>query len=375
MKGITKIIGILAIMFCCIQMVSATIAVQNMAINPSGDLISGQTKVTSSFIIDFVASGGTTFTSENTLQLSTELDNPKWSFVLVQDGVENPRPVEIGPNVNMNGWELSYPSSRELSMRVNLEGTAPVVTQSEEKTVVRVRELNSRGIVVPGTEIVKTAKVLNPQEIQGVISSAAADLNSLRKTLDDLTAQGVDVSTAEAKYNQASTALQNAEKTSDYSTAQTYVNNAKTLISEANVLVQQAQSQAAINRANIPIEQTDALITYFKVNKSLESDPRLGPIITKREIAAGIMVDARDLQSEGKYSESVQKALEAQSKGDEALADAEALKKDVDSNPLTVVTGAVGGVIVYIAVIIVLVIVAAVGIILYRRRTRWDELG
>ncbi len=375
MKGVTKFICILAIMFCCIQMVSATIAIQNMAIKPSGDLISGQTKVTSSFIVDFVASGGTTFTSENTLQFSSELDNPKWSFVLVQDGIENPRPVEIGPNVNMNGWELSYPSSRELSMKVNLEGTAPVVTQSEEKTVVRVRELNSRGVVVPGTEIIKSAMVLNPAEIQGVINSAAADLNSLRKTLDDLAAQGVDVSAAEAKFNQASTALQNAEKTSDYSTAQTYVNNAKTLISEANVLVQQAQSQAAINKANIPIEQTDALITYFKVNKSMESDPRLAPIITKREIAAGIMVDARDLLSEGKYSESVQKALEAQSKGDEVLADAAALKKDVDSNPFTAVTGAIGGVIIYIAVIIVLVIVAAVGIILYRRRTRWDELG
>lgn len=330
--GLKMKIYAFSVIFLCLLVcpVFASIGVQNMAIKPSGDLISGQTKLTSSFIVDFVPSGGTTFPSENTLQFTSELDNPKWSFVLVQDGIENPRPVVIGPNVNINGWELSYPSSHKLSMRVNFEGTAPVVTQSEQKILIRVRELNHQGVIVPGTEIVKTAMVLNSAEIQGVTSNTAADLQSLRKILDDLRTQGIDVSAAEIKYNQASIALQNAEKTSDYSTAQTYVNNAKTLISEGNVLVRQAHCLAAIDTANIPIEQTDALITYFKVNRNMESDPRLDPIITKREIAAGIMVGARDYISQGNYDMAIKRANEAIAKGQEALSDAQRLKAEID---------------------------------------------
>jgi hypothetical protein len=375
MRRIAKVIGFLILIFCIVQVSTATIAVRNIDINPSNNLVSGQTQVSVSFVIDFASSGGYTFDSENTLQMSTDLDSATWSYVIIQDEIENPAILEIGPNVNINGWVLSYPSSRTISMRVNMNGVAPQVSTSEEKTVIKVAELSSVGSVISGTEVEKTALVLNPAQIDEVIASAIIELNNLKGSIDSLGASGVDVSAAQAKYAQAESDLQNAQISSDYARAQSYVSSAQTAIDELKTLINQLTAQKAINDANTPVEQTDELINYFKVNKSMSADPRLSPIITKREIAADLVVDARDLASQGKYDEAVQKAGEAYTKANEALTDAQALKEDVDSNPFAAIGGIFSGALVTIVVVIVVVILAVVGFLFFRGRRRWDELG
>jgi len=375
MRRIVQVIGFLVLIFCIVQAATAAIAVRNIDINPSGNLVSGQTQVSVSFVIDFASSGGYTFDSENTLQMSTDLDSATWSYVIIQDEVENPAILEIGPNVNINGWVLSYPSSRDISMRVNMNGVAPQVSTSEEKTIVRVAELSSVGSVISGTEVEKTALVLNPSQIEEVISSLIIELTNLKSSIDTLAASGVDVTAAQTKYQQAESDLQNAQISSDYARAQSYVSSAQTGIDELKTLVKQMSAQKAINDANAPVEQTDELINYFKVNKSMSADPRLSPIITKRELAADLVVDARDLASEGKYDEAVQKAGEAYTKANEALNDALALKEEVDSNPFAAIGGILSGALVTIIVVIVVIILAVVGFLFFRGRKRWDELG
>ncbi|HUU75605.1 MAG TPA: hypothetical protein VMW63_05900 [Methanoregulaceae archaeon] len=375
MSKTAKIIGVLTLIFCIVQIASANIAVGNIGISPSGDLVSGQTQVSVSFVIEFASSGGYTFDNENTLQMSTDLDSATWSYVIIQDGVENPAALEVGSNVNINGWVLSYPSNREISMRVNMNGMAPQVDTSEEKVVIGIAELSSRGSVISSSVVEKTALVLNPSQIDEVITSGKIELNSIRSSLDSLAAAGVDVSAAETKYSQAESNLQNAELSSDYARAQSYVSAAQTAINELTILLQQMQAQKAINDANVPVEQTDELITYFKVNKSMDADPRLAPIITKREIAAGLVVDARDLASEEKYNDAIQKAGEAYEKANEALNDAIALKENVDSNPLSGLGGMISGALVPIVIIIVVVVLAVAGFLFFRGRRRWDELG
>jgi len=118
---------VIVLFLCLLVQGIAAISVGNIAITPSGSLISGQTQVRSTFIIEFPASGGKTFDDTNSLQLSSEMDNPTWTYSLVLDEVENPSKTEVGQNVNINGWLLSYPAKRELSMKVTMEGTAPVV--------------------------------------------------------------------------------------------------------------------------------------------------------------------------------------------------------------------------------------------------------
>jgi subtilase family serine protease len=138
-------------------------------------------------------------------------------------------------------------------------------------------------------------------------------------------------------------------------------------------------AQHAISTAEGSIDQTEQLITYFKVNKSMGSDARIMPIIARWELAADKLSDARDLYTEGKYAEAEAKASEAAAKGDEVLNDAMALKEKVDSNPLSGIvsglSGAISGTIVTIILLIVIAIIAIVGIILFRRRRKWDELG
>ena len=66
----------------------AGIAVSNPVINPTGDLTAG-TNVSVSFKVDMTPSGNETFPKGNTLQIFTDLNNPKWVTVLIKDGVES----------------------------------------------------------------------------------------------------------------------------------------------------------------------------------------------------------------------------------------------------------------------------------------------
>lgn len=109
------------------------------------------------------------------------------------------------------------------------------------------------------------------------------------------------------------------------------------------------------------------------------SDARIMPIVAQWEIAADKLSDAKDLFQERDYEAAAVKATEAATKGDEVLNNALALKEKVDSNFLSGifggVSGALSGSILTIVIIIVIAIIAIVGIVLFRKRRKWDELG
>jgi len=89
------------------------------------------------------------------LQLSSEVNNPSWTYSLILDGIEILQRQRSAKNVNINGWLLSYPSNREIYMKVTMEGTAPIVDVSQEKIVIAIRELNHIGSTISGTETTK----------------------------------------------------------------------------------------------------------------------------------------------------------------------------------------------------------------------------
>lgn len=375
MKMKTAAVGILVIFSCLIAGAAAYAIVGNVGIAPATDFISGETHVSVSFMIDFPASGGETFSSEDSLQMSTDLTDARWSPVLILDGIETQQPDEVGSNVNINGWELSYPAKRDVSMKVTMEGTAPVVSNSENKTILRVATLSAKNTVAPGSEVIKERYVINPSEMQSSVSSARADLSAFRALIDEKSAHGVDISEAEAKYAEADTAMQGATTSTSFVVEQGYVNNAEAAIAAGKTLLDKASTVKVIQDAQTPIDQTDDLITYFKVNRSMGADPRLAPIITERERAADLLSDANDLNSQGNYAQAQAKATEALDKGNQALNDAQALKKAIGDNPFSAIGSAIGGSLMYIGIIVVIAVVVVLGIVLYRRRNKWDELG
>jgi len=212
MNRYSKCFLVLALVCLFIIQGVAAFTVGNIAISPSSDLISGQTQVRSTFVINFPSTGGYTFDDENTLQLFTEMSNPTWTYARVQDGIENPTVTQVGQNFNIHGFELSYKKA-ELSMKVTLEAVAPTVANSEEKIVFAVRELNAAGAKIASSEVSRKKLVVNPAQIQGSISESKNKLSALQGQIDQLAVSGIDVSALQQKYNDASSAIQNAEKT------------------------------------------------------------------------------------------------------------------------------------------------------------------
>ena len=379
MRSYWKCVLILALLCMFMQGVVTAIAVGNIAITPSTDLVSGQTQVRSTFVINFPASGGYTFDDANSLQLASEMDTPSWTYAIVMDGIENPSKTEIGQNININGWLLSYPSKRELSMKVTMEGVAPTVTGSEEKIVIAVRELDSRGAKITSSEVVKKKIVINPAQIQVSISQAKESLAAMRGQIDQLAASGIDTSPIEQKYSEASTAIHTAEGASDYTRAQQSLNTANAALADAATMVREFGIQKSINDVDSVIGQVNTLITDFRVNRSMSSDPRLTPIILAYDNAANMVSAAKDELSRKEYDQATSKANDARVKADEALAEALKLKEQLDANPLaavgTMFAGVLTGGIVIIIVVAVIAVIAVLGLLFFRRRRKWDELG
>ena len=378
MRRSLQLLGILFILTTLVSMGSAAIQVGNVLITPTGDLVSGVTRSSASFTVGFPSSGGYTFDSTHILQMDTELDQPTWTYNTVLDGIENPSKTESGPNIRISGWELSYPSSRTVSLKVRLDGIAPTVATSEEKIIFRVRETDSRNAVV-GSEVVRTKMVINPATLGESIQSESARLTAIRSSLDQLAGSGLDLAGAETKYGQAAAYLQSAQQATDSTSKQSNLNNAKKLIDEMDATVAELQASHAIATAERSLQQTDEIITYLRVDKNMASDAQLIGIITRWDIASDRLSGARDLFAEGDYQEAANRATDAATRGDQVLTEAAALKEKVDSNPvanlLGGISGGISGILWPVLIIIVIVILVVAGIVIFRKRRRWDELG
>jgi len=117
MKRPLNILGILVGIIAIVGIASASISVGNIQITPSGDLVAGKTQASASFNILFSSSGGYTFDNDHVLSMDTELADAIWTYSVYIDGNENPSKTFTGQNIRFSGWELSYPSDREISSR------------------------------------------------------------------------------------------------------------------------------------------------------------------------------------------------------------------------------------------------------------------
>jgi len=378
MRRPLQLLGILLILTTLVSMGSAAIQVGNVLITPTGDLVSGVTRASTSFTVSFPSSGGYTFDSTHILQMDTELDQPVWTYNTILDGIENPSKTESGPNIRVSGWELSYPSSRTVSLKVKLDGVAPTVTTSEEKIIFRVRETDSRNAVV-GTEVVRKKLVINPATLGDAIQSESTRLTEIRSNLDQLAGSGLDMAGVETKYGQAAAYLQSSQQATDSTSKQSNLNNAKKLIDEMDATVAELQASHAIATAERSLQQTDEIITYLRVEKNMGSDAELLSIITRWDIASERLSGARDLFAEGDYQEAAGRATDAATRGDEVLTEAAVLKETADSNPvanlLGGISGGISGILWPVLIIIVIVILVVAGIVIFQKRRRWDELG
>ena len=368
MKGLLKWTVLLLVLIVCMQTVSA-ISVSSVTIDPSGSLTPA-TPVTTQFKIETGS-----FPSGGEVRLFTELDKPVWTYTVIVNGIENLRPVMGGRTLSINGFELAYKPSDEVSVRVTLEGEAPAVTQTSNKTVIRITEYDASGRAVTSSQVEKTALVINTGEVSSTIASADADLQVYRTHIDEKAALGIDTSAAELKYNEAQAKVDSARSRSSnqYAEALADITASAAAIKEGETALDKAWAEYEVEAAQVPITNVDAIIGWFKGNSSTANDQQLPTIITKREVAVSYISTANDDIAEGNFVQARQKAQDAFLKGNESYTDALARQKQLMSGfslPIPKINSTVMIILGVIAVVLVVV-----GVIIYRRQSRWDELG
>ena len=370
MKGFKTWIILTAILLFCIPVASA-FSVGSISIDPSGSLIPG-TPVTVSYKVDAVG-----FPSGDDLQFYTDLDSPKWTYSIIVNGIENLRPSTGGKTLTVIGYELSYKSGDLVEVRVTLEGKTPTVTETTDKTIIRIQEMATTGAAISTTKVERTAKVINTAEVPMVIAERDTELQTYRTHIDEKAVLGIDTSAADAKYNEAKQKIDSARArpTTQYAEALADLTVVQTIINDGEKSLDKAWAENEVAAAQIPINNADGVIAWFKGNKTTAEDSQLSAIVAKREVAVGYISTANDQIASGEYSQARSKAQEAYTKGNESYNDALTRQKTLMSGwsfsfPQIPIPGGI-----FIVIGVVVVILVAVGIVIYRKRSRWDELG
>ncbi len=368
MKGFKTWIIVTTIILFCISAASA-FSVSSVSIDPQGSLIPG-TPVTVSYKVE--TSG---FPSADDLQFFTDLESPKWTYTIIKNGVDNPRPVAGGKTLTVIGFELSYKPTDEVAVRATLEGKVPAVTATSDKTIIRIQEMDAQGRPITSTKVERIASIININEVPKAIAERKTELQTYKTHIDEKAVLGIDTSAADAKYNEAKQKIdaaaarpanQNKEALADLTAAQTSM-------SDGEKALEKAWAENEVAAAQIPINNVDTIIAWFKGNQSTVNDPQLPAIVAKREVAVSYISTANDQIASGEYSQARSKAQEAFTKGNESYNDALARQKVLMTTWFPTLPTIPGGI--FIVLGVVAVILVAVGIVIYRKRSRWDELG
>lgn len=352
---------ILLLALVCVAQAVSAFDVKTATVNPaSGDLEPSQ-EVTAHYVIaynmDPANSDGESF------DFSTGLRDPAWTFIVYRDGIPIYTTEKTGYYPSLGSFELAYKDKVELD--VQLRGTVPK-TSSGEIEIVKLEHIKNKH--VEGTPYRMTRKVVSAEQVGSSLSVQQQNLKTLKADIDARAADGVDVSAAQAKYDAASKALTSAASAGP-SQAASYIATAKKDIDEGVALLDKAWAEKSVADTGAAIESLDGMITYFVENRSMGTDPQVIAIMTKRESAVQFYSQAQDNLNAENYPLARSKAADGLSKANEALAEANALRERIGEG-----FNLGGNLLLYIGVVVVIVL-GIVGVVLYRRKTRWDELG
>jgi hypothetical protein len=129
-----------------------------------------------------------------------------------------------------------------------------------------------------------------------------------------------------------------------------------------------------IQQADTMINSVNGLITEFKVNRSLkESDTRLVPIINKYDLAARTLSSAKNLYEQKSYAAVRSDTSQSLAYATEAWNLSLDLKTELDKGFSLPGLPNLGALLPFLLVAAVILII--VGVIVYRRKMHWDELG
>ncbi|NLZ31282.1 MAG: hypothetical protein GX885_11195 [Methanomicrobiales archaeon] len=360
--NISRWIILLLALVCAVQAASAFEVIKGEITPGSASLEPGQ-EVTARYLISYkMATTGQKYMDDETFEFRTALQKPAWDFKIRREGHPDiVIPTRGGAYQTLLEFEIGYDGDVQLD--VQLRGTVPKAS-SEEIEVVKIEHLRDKSVE---DDYRMTRKVVSAEQVGTSLSVQQQNLKNLKADIDKKAADGVDVSEVQAKYDDASRALTSAASAAPSKAAE-HIATATKSMDEAKALLDKAWTEKEVADTGAAIESLDGNINYFVENRSMGGDPRVVSIVTKRESAVQFYSQAKDGLNAKNYPLARSKADEGLKKANEALHDAEALRDEIGEGfSLGSLLPIVG-----IGVVIILVIV---GVVIYRKRTRWDELG
>lgn len=308
--------GILLVVCLLLFFLQGTSAynLSQISIEPLGALIPG-TPILVSGIIDFPLSANKSFEAGHVLQLSTDLDNPRWTYAIVVDGIEKPRPYVGGSIFAISGFELSWEKA-SVSLRFNLEGKTPSVNQTLNKTPIRIQEVDEKGNVVDNSTFEYPVPVIYYIERHPPREELPDRLETFRKHIDEKVMIGVNVSMAEEKYHDAQQKIASARvrPSAQYAEALNELKAAQNAIVDGEKALDKAWAEKEAADAQVNLKKADGIIDWFLGNASTATDYPLKSYIAERDEASKILASATGDIENGNYSLARSKAEEAYGK-------------------------------------------------------------
>jgi hypothetical protein len=141
----------LVIVLLQVMPVDATMALTDVTYTPTPPLVIGsQQHMTARYYLG--PSGATTFIPGHQLQMQTELVNARWDIQVLLNGRNAAQQSDSGSTAFVNGALLSYSPDNDVSLEVTIDGIVPR-PQGGQVIVLKVKEIDNSGSVVPGSEI------------------------------------------------------------------------------------------------------------------------------------------------------------------------------------------------------------------------------
>jgi hypothetical protein len=188
---------ILTLLLCLsVSTASATLYLTQSAVTPdTTPIISGSpSQLTATITI--VPSGSTTFSRENTLQMSTSLDQAFWHATVIVNGHQAAVFNQAGSVLFINGYLLSYPSTSSVAIEVQINGSAPMVNNQQQSNFLTVIELNNVNAVVPGSTLTVTRQVSPVGTPTSTITPAPTTVLPTQTTATAIPGFGISVAIA-----------------------------------------------------------------------------------------------------------------------------------------------------------------------------------
>ena len=361
--NISRWVILLLALVCVVQAASA-FEVTKEEITPESAILEPGQNVNARYVLtlDMTQTEDPKTMNDETLEFSTGLSNPVWDFIVYRDGVAIYTTKKTGYYPVLSEFEVYYEGAE---LDVQLRGTVPK-TSSGEIEIVKLEHIKNKH--VEGTPYRMTRKVVSAEQVGSSLSVQQQNLKTLKADIDARAADGVDVSAAQAKYDAASKALTSAASAAPSKAAE-YIASAIKNMDEAKPLLDKAWAEKEVSDTGAAIESLDGMITYFVENRSMGTDPQVIAIMTKRESAVQFYSQAQDNLNAENYPLARSKASDGLSKANEALAEANALRERIGEG-----FNLGGNLLLYIGVVVVIVLIVA-GVVIYRKKTGWDELG